>query len=117
MRRIANLLFVFVAFCLSSCEKTTEKEAIFVCGEFSPKWLLDEIDRVEQKSVLFRYVEVKKSVFNGTDIVMVHDPLNSSLVDGTRFFDCSGNCYDSTSDEYNYFWDNKDKFVLIWRNY
>ena len=88
-----------------------------MCGEFSPKWLLDEIDRVEQKSVPFRYVEVKKSVFNGTDIVMVYDPLNSSLVDGTRFFDCSGNCYDSTCDEYNYFWDNKDKFVLIWRNY
>ena len=122
MKRIVNLLFVCVVFCFASCSKETDvegvyfRDAIFVCGKLNPKWLIHEIERIEQKSELKRFVEVKKAVFDGSDVIRIEDPLNSCLVEAVRFFDCSGNCYDSNSDKYFYFLDNYDKFELVWMN-
>lgn len=116
--RVFIISLFMIVFCFSSCGKKSEEScATCICGsENHPAWLKDEIVRIESKSKSHRPITIKKCSAFGDDIVLVMDEVNSCLVDAFMFFDCRGNRYDPTSDDYKLLMDNYDKFVLIWRN-
>ncbi|MBQ9469628.1 MAG: hypothetical protein IJU72_01600 [Bacteroidales bacterium] len=116
--RVFIISLFWVIFCFSSCGKKSEEIcATCVCGmENHPKWLKDEITRIEGLSKNHRPIMIKKCSAFGDDIVLVIDEVNSCWNDAFMFFDCRGKRYEFGTEDYQKFMDNIDKFIFVWGN-
>ena len=86
---ISGLLLLVSIFCTNKDNSNSNKDNIFICGQKSPQWFTDEINKISKESNLFKPIKVFLIKDNNIEYIAIEASGNNSK-EKLKIFLCSG---------------------------
>ena len=86
---LSGILLLVSMFCTNRNNVKSNEKDIFICGQQTPQWFTDEVNKISKESHLFKPVKVFLIKDNDTEYIAIEDNSKNSK-EKLKIFLCSG---------------------------